>query len=223
MDWVLTGIAEDHIQDLKKNGVEVTPQEVLEIQRLSLDCEKPDENGLSLARGTPVMLGDEVFYPLTLAGQAFVEEVGSTLTEDGDELLVVMFAARFGRDRNVIYARGKEAQTLYRQWKRRLRCTIGELLEAAKTLAEDNSPHVEGDDDKVKDMSLLATALCGGKPEEWETQIALRSVYRLINIVWKQRMATSTSAKHDPRIEASRRLGRYCLDLLNKRKAASNG
>lgn len=227
MEYRLTDVARAELDALAADGITPDPQEVLDIQRLSLDCEKPDAALGSLARGRPVVIGSETVWPATIAAATFFEDVGPLARDDTERFFILVYACRFGRDSSRIYERGKEAVRNVCAWKRRLRCTPAEVLEAFEKLTADALPDT-GEIDKdawhdfVSDLALRASALCGGKPEEWETHCSIPAVARIVDIAWGQKMATGESARNDPRIAATRRLGKYIL-ALRKRREAGNG
>ena len=227
MEYRLTDVARAELDALAADGITPDPQEVLDIQRLSLDCEKPDAALGSLARGRPVVIGSETVWPATIAAATFFEDVGPLARDDTERFFILVYACRFGRDSSRIYERGEEAVRNVRAWKRRLRCTPAEVLEAFEKLTADALPDT-GEIDKdawhdfVSDLALRASALCGGKPEEWETHCSIPAVARIVDIAWGQKMATGESARNDPRIAATRRLGKYIL-ALRKRREAGNG
>ncbi len=226
MEYRLTDVARAELETLAADGITPDPQEVLDIQRLSLDCEKPDAALGSLARGRPVVIGSETVWPATIAAATFFEDVGPLARDDTERFFILVYACRFGRDASRIYERGEEAVRNVRAWKRRLRCTPAEVLEAFEKLTAGALPDT-GEIDKaawhdfVSDLALRASALCGGKPEEWETHCSIPAVARIVDIAWGQKLATGGSAKHDPRIEATRRLGKYVLALRKKQEAAN--
>ena len=64
--WTVCDIAEDFYSALKKEGVELTPQQVLDIQALSLDAMGDFEDGTRI-HGAPVVVGGAAFWPITIA------------------------------------------------------------------------------------------------------------------------------------------------------------
>ena len=226
MEYRLTDLARKELDALAADGITPDPQEVLGIQRLSLDCEKPDAALGSLARGRPVLLGSETVWPATIAAATFFEEVSPLAREDKERFFILVYACRFGRDASRIYERGEEAVRNVRAWKGRLRCTPAEVVEAFEKLTADSLPDTgeideEAWHDFVADLALRATALCGGTPEEWETHCSIPAVARIVDLVYNQKAATGGSAKNDPRIAATRRLGKYLLALRKKREAGN--
>jgi len=226
MDYRLTDLARKEIDALVADGITPDPQEVLDIQRLSLDCVKPDAALGSLARGRPVLLGSETVWPATIAAATFFEEVGPLASDERERFFALVYACRFGRDATRIYERGKDALRNVRAWRRRLRCTNAEVVEAFERLTADVGPDVGDFDEQawrdfVADLSLRASALCGGKPEEWETQCSIPAVARIVDLAYERKRATGESAKNDPHIMAVRRLGKYLLALRKKREAGN--
>ena len=227
MEYRLTDLARKEIEALVADGMAPDPQEVLDIQRLSLDCEKPDPQLGSLARGRPVVVGSETVWPATIAAAAFFDEVAPLARDDVERFFLLVYACRFGRDASRIYERGDDALRNARAWRRRLRCTPAEAVEAVEKLTVDSIPDTGECDteawrDYVADLALRASALCGGRPEEWETQCSIPAVARVVDIAFSQKLATGMSARNDPRIAATRRLGKYIL-ALRKRREAGNG
>lgn len=230
MDYRLTDIAREEIDALIADGITPTAQEVLDIQRLSEACAAPDAALGSLARGKPVTLGVEVVWPPTIAAAAFIEEVGPLASDEVERFYIFAYACRFGRDASRIYERGAAARDNARAWRRRLRCTNLEAVEAIEALTADTMPSPPGKEMDAEerrgaliDLALRAAALVGGSPEVWETQAAIPAVARVIDLAYEQKRAEGKSAKHDPRIAAVRALGEYVLALREARKAAANG
>ena len=226
MDSRLTDMARAEIDALAADGITPTPQEVLDIQRLSIDCTAPDSATGSIARGRPTKLGDETIWPPTIAAASFFAEVSTIAADDAERFFALLYACRFGRDADRIYRRGAEALADVREWRGRIRATADEAVEAMERITADEPPAPEGREPDISataDMALRAAALAGGSPEMWETQCSIRSVARVLDIIWAQKLAENKSAKGDPRIVAVRRLGEYVLALKKSRKEADHG
>ena len=223
MDYRLTDLARQEIEALLKDGISLTPQEILDIQRLSLDCEGAGVSDGSISRGRPADMGGEIIWPPTIAAASFYEEVSPAARDYVEGFFVFAYACRFGRDADRIYVRGKEALEAVRAWRKRLRCTNEEVVDAVEAVTADSAPTPEGcPEGKIADLALRAAALVGGTPELWETQCAIPAVARIVDIAWEQKKAEGKSAKNEPHIRATKRLGQYILEL-KKRKAADNG
>ena len=64
--WTVCDLAADEFQKLEADGICLTPQEVLDIQALSLDAMGDFDDGFRL-RGSPVLVGGATLWPLTIA------------------------------------------------------------------------------------------------------------------------------------------------------------
>ena len=219
MKFTLTDLAADEIERLEADGIHPTPQEVLTIQQLSLEATTDDDDTGSLARGTPYEVAGEWLYPLTLAGNAFYTENETLAANDRERLYLLGYAMRWGRDRQRIYERGREALRAAHKWANGLRCTLDELIECMDKVVGDAPPKVEdgqgeeeGDARRMK-LSLMATALVGGNPEDWEVQCSFDSVCKIIETAVAHKLASNGSAVSDSRILGLKRLGLYSQEV----------
>ena len=221
MKFTLTDLAADEIERLEAEGIRPTAQEVLTIQQLSLEATGIDEDTGSLARGTPYEAGGEWLYPLTLAGNAFYTENEKHASSDRDRLLLLGYAMRWGRDRERIYGRGREALRAARKWADGLRCTIDELAECMDRVVGDAPPVVveeteDPDEARRMRLALVATALVGGNPEDWETQCSFDSVCKIIETAFAHKLAAGGVAASDPRIQGLKRLGLFVEEVKRR-------
>ena len=219
MKFTLTDLAADEIDRLEADGIHPTPQEVLTIQQLSLEATVDDEETGSLARGTPYEVAGEWLYPLTLAGNAFYSDNEKLAPCDRDRLYLLGYAMRWGRDRERIYQRGREALRAARKWANGLRCTMDELVECMDKVVGDAPPSVDGgggeDPDEARriKLSLMVSALVGGNPEDWEVQCSFDSVCKIIETAVAHRLATGGPAVSDKRLLGLKRLGLYSQEV----------
>ena len=214
MNFTLTDLAAAEIGRLEAEGIHPTAQEVLTIQQLSLEATGEDEETGSLARGTPYEAGGEWLYPLTIAGNAFYCENEAHAASDRDRLLLLGYAMRWGRDRERIYERGREALKAARKWGDSLLCTLDELVECMDKVIGDAPPVVVEETENAEDarrqrLALLASALVGGTPEEWELSCSFSSVCKVIETAFAHKLAAGGVAANDPRIRGLRRLGLF--------------
>lgn len=221
MKFTLTDLAADEIERLEADGIRPTPQEVLTIQQLSLEATEDDDETGSLARGIPCEAGGEWLYPLTLAGNAFYSENERFAADGRDRLCMLAYAMRWGRDPERIYGRGREALKAVREWAGSLRCTLDELVECMDRVVGDAPPAIEDPSEEPGEvrrqkLSLMASALVGGSPEEWETRCSFDSVCRVIETAVAHKLAANGVAATDKRLRGLKRLGLFSMEIRRK-------
>lgn len=222
MRWKLTDLAESQIERLKADGVEVTPQEVLDIQALSLEAIGEFEDGIRL-NGTPVVIGGIVLYPLTIGASIWREEVEAML-DDADynsRLFLLAYCMANGRNQDAFSAHGREALKAVYHWAKKVRCNTADLLNAVNDVLGD-APRVtfanSNEDEKSESAAYLAQmamAIFGGDPAVWQYQLSISAV---ADILAKHYALNQRGGKSNAKtVEGLRKLSKYVNDLRVKR------
>lgn len=217
--WKLTDLALSELRALADAGVRPTPQDVLDIQALSLAALDSDGDDLALSTGTPVHAGGSWFYPPTVAAAAFVAAVAPLAFGDTAlETHVHGFASCKGSDPDAMRLRGREAIAAVRAWAARLTCTVERETEAILSHYAANPPavHSADEDDAEADAieSLARTAFCslGGDLRAYEYQMSIPCVIDLLRR--HTRLASAAGGSHsEARVQELRALALKCEEI----------
>ncbi len=221
MRWKLTDLAEAQIEKLKGDGIEVTPQEVLDIQALSLEAIGDFEDSIRLT-GTPVVIGGIVLYPLTIGASIWREDVEALLDDDdyNSRLFVLAYCMANGRKQDAFEAHGKAALKDVYKWARQLRCNTADLLQAVNDVLGD-APRVtfsNGDDEEKQEsaayLAQMAMAIFGGNPAVWEYQLSISAVADILQKHYA--LTQSGNGANRKTVEGLRKLSKYVNDLRAK-------
>lgn len=220
----LSLIAQAEIDLLVQDGVDVTPSDIVRINALAWNIDSP-ETRLALAKGIPVAVGGATLWPLTLQAYDWYERVGCTFTneEDAQDALAYAMAHCYGDDAtfNVVGGKARRAAIKFRK---RLRCTRKELLEAISqvTRQEENEPippDPEGKELALGDLSALLCAMSGIPAEEFERRMSMNHALRVLHYtMMKQAQASGASATDDSHIRAEIAMGLYIHGVRERHK-----
>lgn len=223
MRWKLTDLADAQISKLKADGIEVTPQEVLDIQALSLEAIGDFEDGTRI-NGRPVIVGGCALWPLTIAASIWRDEVENLLDDEdyNSRLFVLAYAMANAHSKEALEAHGKQALRQVRHWAKGLTCATADLLSAVNDVLGD-APRVtfsnggeESDRDEAAAPSYLAEmamAIFGTSPDIWLYQLSIEAVADIL----AKHYALSQSGKgaNKKTVEGLRKLSKYVNDLRN--------
>lgn len=225
--WTVCDIAEDFYSALKKEGVELTPQQVLDIQALSLDAMGDFEDGTRI-HGAPVVVGGAAFWPITIAASMWREEVEALLSEKDytTRLYVMAYAMANGHDKDALSVSGRAALKAVRKWARSLTCSMADLLDAVNAVMDDK-PRValprnledKDEDDGLSTPEYLARtamAIYGTDPDIWLYQLSMPAV---LDIILRHHALSSTRKGRlsKRKTEAMRKLA-YYVDCIRKKR-----
>ena len=229
--WTVCDLAEDEFGKLESEGIRLTPQEVLNIQALSLDAMGDFDDGLRL-RGSPVIVGGVTLWPLTIAGSAWREEVEAMLSDDDytGRLFILAYAMAKGRDKDAMSVYGLDAIRAVLKWAKKLTCRTEDLLGAVNDLLGDK-PRVEIPEGKLKDggeelstpefLEREAMAIFGTDPDIWRYQLSMDQVVEII----RKHHALGQSGKSGSerrKNEALRKLAYYVDGIRKARHGEEN-
>ncbi len=228
MRWKLTDLAEAQIGKLKEGGIEVTPQNVLDIQALSLEAIGDFEDGTRL-NGCPVIIAGLALWPLTIAASMWRDEVEAMLSETdyNARLFVLAYAMANGHDKDAMQTHGRSALRDVYRWARKLTCKTADLLQAVNDVLGDK-PRVtfdEADTDKDAEavpsyLAQTAMAIFGSDPDIWLYQLSIDAVAEIIARHFALGNAfTGRGGAPKKTVEGLRKLSKYVNDL----RAMKNG
>ena len=224
MRWKLTDLAESQIEKLKADGLEVTPQEVLDIQSLSLEAIGEFEDGTRI-NGRPVIVGNVALWPLTIAASIWREEV-EELLDDADynsRLFVLAYCMANGHSKEALQTHGKAALKQVYHWAKHLTCSTADLLNAVNEVLGDK-PRVTFDDGEETDkdhaagpsyLAETALAIFGTNPEIWLYQLSIEAVADILAKHYALNQRGNGASKKT--VEGLRKLSKYVHDLRVKK------
>jgi hypothetical protein len=232
----LSDLARAEINALRRDGVELTPDDVVRINALAWAVETPETRRL-LARGVPVFLAERVaLWPLTLYASEWFRRVGGNMKHPEVSTgtirrMALAYAMAFGRsDGPELEIDGDRAARVVYEWAQKLKCTLQEIEVACGECMLQNDDGLSegipaGHTIEPGDLSAFMVATCGGSPELWERQVSIGYVNAVLTAFIRQNRADNKPSLADPKMRAERALGLLCLNIRNreKRKAESNG
>lgn len=185
----LTDLADATIAQLEADGVTVSPQDVLNLQALSIKA-----SGGKLPQGRVTEVGGVLFHPLTIGASDWFAEMLDYLRERGYgpewETYCFAYASAHSRDRDRLAVSGDPALREVRRWRRGLRITEAELVDGVlATMAEaiGGRPPADGDAAKINgadfdraDVAYILTATVGGPLDTWLWLVDIQAAYRIL-------------------------------------------
>jgi len=200
----LNDMAQYAIDDLRADGIEPTPAEIVELSALGWGVESPETRRL-LARGVPVEIAGVWLWPMSLYAQEWFDRVGCKLAGNA-AVFALAYAMAHGRDDGEpLKIEGRTAEKIVTKWGKSLKCTFGELnVAVAQVLQQDETaeiPQKEG----------------GGLDWEAVTQILISHQF-----VPNALLATATSkgraCSGDPRLRANMAFGMAVEKIKERHK-----
>ena len=206
------------IERLTALGCAVPPADVVRLNALAWAIETPEVR-MRLARGTPVKCGTAWLWPLTLAAADWFQRSGCDMP---DAQTALAFAMAHGDTEGIATA---DWPTV-RAWKRSLRCTAGQLVEAvSQVLAQDDEPEIPKarTESARHSLTALLVAQCGGTVEQWERRVSLSFCVDALQASMAQDEAGGRKTPHnDPTMRAELAM-LIAVEEIEKRGKATNG
>lgn len=216
----LNDLARAEIEQLGKEGIRLTPEEVVEINALGWAVQTPETRRL-LSRGRPVPVAGVMLWPLTLRALDWLERNKYPL----DRITAAMgYAMCFGRsDGDELDCEGREAEIRVSAWFRKLPCTQVEFAEAVQQVDDQEArpempPDPDGNQMSIGDFSAFLTSTCGADADFWERRCSLGYCLAVMATLAMQNHADKRPCASDPRIVATRALG-WAVEKVKARHA----
>jgi len=221
----LSELAQAEIDNLRADGIDLTPAEIVEINALGWAVESPETRRL-LARGVPVEIGGIYLWPMSLYAQEWFNRVGCQLSDNTLRAYALAYAMARGHDEGEPLAiEGRTAEKIIKRWAKTLRCTFGELNVAISQILQQDETAEQPPDENggmaVGDFSAFLAAACpAGSPDFWERRCAASYTYSVLDAMVRQNSADKKPSLADPRIKAERALG-WAIEKIRKSRKES--
>jgi hypothetical protein len=219
----LSELAQAEIDNLRADGIDLTPAEIVELNALGWAVESPETRRL-LARGAPVEIAGIYLWPMSLYAQEWFSRVGCQLSNNTRRAYALAYAMahQYGEGEPLAID-GRTAEKSVARWSKTLRCTFDELNIAISQILqqdeESEQPPSETGGMCIGDFSaFLASACPAGSPDFWERRCAAGYAYAVLDTICRQNSAEGRKTISDPRIKAERALGWACEKIRNSRK-----
>ena len=218
----LSELAQAEIDNLRADGIDLTPAEIVELNALGWAVESPETRRL-LARGAPVAVGGVYLWPMSLYAEEWFDRVGCHLSGNKQQAYALAYAMAHGRDDgDPLVIDGREAEKVVKQWGKSLKCTFGELNVAISQVTQQDEdaeqPPEETGGITMGDFSAFLAAACGGDPDFWERRCASGYCHAVLDTLVRQNNADGKKTLADPRIKATRALGWACEKIKKSRE-----
>jgi hypothetical protein len=218
----LNDMAQYAIDDLRADGIEPTPAEIVELSALGWGVESPETRRL-LARGVPVEIAGVWLWPMSLYAQEWFDRVGCKLAGNA-AVFALAYAMAHGRDDGEpLKIEGRTAEKIVTKWGKSLKCTFGELnVAVARVLRQDETaeiPQKEGGGGiTIGDFSAFLASALGGDPDFWERRCAAGYAHAVLDTMVRQNMAEGRACSSDPRLRANMAFGMAVEKIKERHK-----
>ena len=172
----LSLLAQAEIKKLRQAGVDVEPQQVLELHELAERVRAPRGLERHLG-GFPIKVANVMLYPLTIGASCWYLEYAEPWFREDAEMsdLAIAYAHAYAKDpeRLQSFVDYHDARSELKRWAAWLKCTRADLMGAVDELMSMQQPDTETGEtfaDKVSgwgSMLMLLCKECGGTPEHW--------------------------------------------------------
>jgi hypothetical protein len=215
----LSDLAQAEIDNLRADGIDLTPAEIVELNALGWAIESPETRRL-LSRGAPVEVGGVFLWPMSIYAQEWFDRVGCHLSSNTRQAYALAYAMAHGRDEGEPLAMdGRAAERTVSRWAKSLKCTFGELNVAISQVLQQDEDHEQPPSETggmtIGDFSAFMAASCGGDPDFWERRCATGYAYAVLDTIVRQNSAEGKKTLADPRIKAERAMG-WAIEKIRK-------
>ena len=224
--------AETAISDLRAEGIEPTPDEIVWLDTVCRAFDDPP-GGNFLPGGTPVKVGPDIWlWPFTVSSSRWYSIVGEWFAGDDDawQLWVLAYALANGK-RPLHATTYAETRRVVDEWvngitvdRRQLRKALERVQSDIETSDyEQGNPSKTGDGATEEDIVQMLVAQVGGTPDMWTTDVTLSYAVGQLRKVNAVRAAENGEPLYatDPEIRATRELGWAMICI--RRRAKENG
>jgi len=230
-DWTdLHPLAAGEIDLLAADGIPVTPQQVLHLQRLAMESDD-DATGGTLAAGDPVEIGETgvTLWPLTICGADWITR------NRPDRGAATMYAEAYVMAHpGVTLPEGHAASRAWSAWGRKLKATPQQVTEAVRrvwgqqTLGAEEIQRADDQTAAAGSLGALSAAVCaatGMSPEVVERQMSVVYVQRLLRLAMRTRTPFGVPRDDIEKAEMAMRVKRAALyaERIRKQHGARKG
>jgi len=220
----LSELARYEIEDLIAEGIQPTPDEIVELSGIGWRLET-ESTRLYLSRGRPVDCENVRLWPMMLQARDWYKREGAEMKGREKAALGFAMAHCYGGD-DVFYLSGDKAEQAVIDWQASVAASEDALTVAISQVlmqeeAPDDPPPLKTETStkmEYGDLSAQLVTLCGQTPEYWERkcshEYAMAVFYAVIN------HANETGRKLDthPQIIAQRQM-MWAVEQIRKRHA----
>jgi hypothetical protein len=224
----LSDHAAARIDQLRDEGIDLTPAEIVRINALGWNVETPDTR-LALSHGVPVEVGGVVLWPMTMRAYDWHRRVGCHLPTVWLREVATAYAMAHA------YSEGREldrggvaAAAAVTAWGLRLKCRMDTLIEAmAQIIQQDESepvpPNPDGKPLGIGDISASISAQTGQTPAEVERGMAMSHALRILHYAMEaqERVEGGKSGRGAAYIRANVAMAVYLNEIRESRKAGN--
>lgn len=224
--WTVTDLGEDYFDRLHAEGIRLTPQEVLDIQRLSLEASGiTDAERVRLSRGAPVLVGGSYLYPLTFAALEWLDAVEPLIRGESTRVMAMAAAMCHGHDRAIMATRGDDAVRIVKFFKKGLTATLSEVVEAIRLVTGETPLGEAAEDGPAGNLVLTAAALTGIEPDKLEHDVSVTYLAALVAEIVENNVRANGGQTPNPKLIALKELEAYVGKLRERhaKEIAENG
>lgn len=216
--WQVSDLAEDYFDELRDEGVTLSPQEVLDIQRLSLVASgDTDEERIRLSRGAPVLVGGAYLYPLTFAAVEWEEAAEHLFRRDSWRVLLMAAAMAYGHDREKMATRGEDARRIVEDFRKGLAASITEVEEAVRLVTGEVPVGEPPEEEGRSNIVCVAAAMTGIAPDVLEHDVSIHYLAALVaEAADANARAAGGQVVDNRKFEGLRQLEKYVQDLRRR-------
>ena len=225
--------AEAEINDLQRQGITLTLDEIIWLNDLGRKVENPEGSRPCLAIGEPIPAGSDWLWPFTIAGIRWYTRVLPWFDGDDEtEGYALAYSLIHGHTKGAFtyindFDSAKEA--IYK-WADQSDSTPEELESAmVRVLPDNDTVKLEEDEDNEKenlkkatnwDDTIMELCMCvGGTPEFWQYGVSSDYALKQLDMWRKQKYATGKEIDpNDPYVMAVKNFGRAVLSIKRQQK-----
>ncbi len=222
----LSDHAAARIDQLRDEGIDLTPAEIVRINALGWNVETPDTR-LTLSRGIPVEVGGAVLWPMTMRAYDWHRRIGCRLPTVWLREVATAYAMAHAYSEGPELDRGGvAAAAAVTAWGLRLRCRMDALIEAmAQIIQQDEGepvpPNPDGKPLGIGDISASISAQTGQTPAQVEREMSMSHAIHILHATMEaqQRVDGGKSGGSEAYIRANVAMAVYLNEIRESRKA----
>ena len=216
----LNPLAAGEIDDLRADGIEPTPAEIVKLSYIGWQTQRPHSR-LEQSRGAPIPAGNVTLWPMTMHACDWYRTTGCRIGLDNYALAYAMAHCYEGADALDCRQRLR-CKLRVTAWAATLRCTMQQLQEAMSQViaqGEDlemppepqSSPRVS-----LGDISARLATMTGIAPDFWERRCSREYAIAALTTSMAQANESGKPLPTDPVVKGTRALG-WAAEKIRRR------
>jgi hypothetical protein len=221
----LSDHAQARIDELRDEGIDLTPAEIVRINALAWGIESP-ESRLTTSKGDPVYVGGVILWPQTIHAYDWHCKVAKDMPTVWHGRIALAYSMAHGySDDGKLDVYGWRAVAAVTAWGARLRCRMDALIEAMSQIIQQDEeepvpPSENNERGSLGQISSKISAITGLTPETVERKMSMKHAVAIACRAGEQLKTDGESNKSASYQRANTAMLMYLTEIRKSRSEA---